>query len=123
MSAAMRNSNTLANRLLWFIAPCALFLAVASFPFLSHAATGNYFVVFKLFPLEEHDAAKAALGRASGAKLVETDDWTGLASNRWAIALGPFPSESRAENALRAFKNKELASQAMVQDGGAPIKR
>jgi hypothetical protein len=103
--------------------PLLLGLAFGAQPRLAEAATSNYFVVLKLFPFVEHDAAKAALGRASGAKLVETDDWTGLASNNWALALGPFPSSGRAEDALRAYKNKELAAQALIQDAGSPIKR
>lgn len=98
-------------------------LTAGARPRFAEAAASTYFVVLKLFPFEEHDAAKTALSRASGAKLVETDDWTGLASNNWALALGPFPSAGRAQDALRAYNNKELAAQALIQDAGSPIKR
>lgn len=92
-------------------------------PAAAAASANNYFVILKLFPFEEYDAGKAMAARLRiKANLVETDKWTGLDSNRWALALGPFPSVSKADAALRALQAQDPTSAAYVQDGGGAIK-
>ena len=105
---------------------CLAALALCTAPSLAAAppADSNFFVILKLFPFEEHDAAKAYAAairsNAGRTSLVETDKWTGLDQNRWAVALGPFATRQTAEAALRSLPPQTPA--ATIQSGGARIK-
>jgi len=79
------------------------------------ALAGDHYI---LLGLEETQAAAQSQAATSGAWVLDTDLYTKLPPNRFAVVQGPFASATIAKGELRFLQSGGLLPEATVKDAG-----
>jgi hypothetical protein len=94
----------------------ALFASIAAVLFAGTARAADFFVITDTFKSQQDAQTRAAGG---GGWVLDTDAYSGLGSNLFAVVRGPYASRQSAEQHLKELKSAKGFKAAYVKDGGA----
>ena len=94
----------------------ALLASIAAVLVAGTARAADFFVIADTFKSQQDAQTRAA---TVGGWVLDTDAYSGLGSNLFAVVRGPYANRQAAEQSLKELKSAKGYKAAYVKDGGA----